>query len=157
LVNECRQISKFRLKIESEIPITDYFLDTLSTFNSLRCLYLCVGHMKGSVKSLSGCSRLKLLNIFNLCISDFFSGVETALPNLQTLRVGIDGTIADEISDSFIDPFLTMKNIQEVSLDSSGDYYRGWFFSKQYNELKLMTNNIIVVNNNCGLIYKKYN
>jgi hypothetical protein len=71
--------------------------------------------------------------------------------------VGIDGTIADEISDSFIDPFLTMKNIQEVSLDSSGDYYRGWFFSKQYNELKLMTNNIIVVNNNCGLIYKKYN
>ena len=137
----CAKLAKLSLNLFA-VPTTDHFLESFSSFKSLISLNLSfnalnVYELKGSVKSLSGCTQLKHLLVYNTSLSeDFFSGIDTALPNLQTLYLGI----GNDISDSFISPFLTLKFIQKVIIKITfrGKYH--YYFGKLYNKMKLNTN-----------------
>ena len=139
----------------TSVPITDHFSDTLSSSKSIKSFIFLsqMNELKGSVKSLHGCKQLK-----HLCLKvssmneDFFSGIDTALPNLQTLELIIHKFNSEEISDSLIEPFLTLKFIQKVEVKCIHKYINQWYFGKQYNDMKLAKKKIISITNNCGLI-----
>ena len=156
--HKCIDISRLSLTNLSSVPITDQFLDSYSSFQSLISLNLNfnVEELKGDIKSLSGCSQLKHLDIRKKSLTkDFFVGIDTTLPNLQTLKLVLKEKIPEEISDSFIEPFLEMKFIEKVRLEHCNKHIDEWYFGKQLDDLEFRRDDIILINANCGLIQEQ--
>ena len=159
---KCPKISKLGLSSLSGPPISkpDNFLDIISSFKSIKSLGLHfiefgVNVLEGSVESLSQCKQLKRLKFDNISLTeDFFGGIDTALPNLQTLECdyycNFNNTNVGNFS--FIEPFVKMKFIQKVIISYESQYGWQWYFGKQYNEMKLSNEKIEAITDNCGLI-----
>ena len=111
--------------------------------------------MNGSVECFKHCKQLKELDIKYLELrEDFFANIASFVPKLQSFRI----ITKQKFSDSFIDSFNSMKNIQKVNLRiehiiEDNDKY--WCFGKCWLEIKAEYNGrkfVIQVNDNCGLI-----
>ena len=156
---KCSKLLKLDLLVNPSVLITDRFFDLFSKFKNIKKLKLRLHNnteVKGSIESLKHCKQLKHLDIeyFELR-EEFFANIDSFVPKLQTLRI----FTSRHFSDSFIDSFHSMKNIQNVNLfieilpqmSSSKKY---WYFGKSLSEVMLSPNgkNVIRVTDNCGLL-----
>ena len=85
---------------------------------------------------------------------DFFANIASFVPKLKSLRIGT----RKQYSDSFINSFYSMKNIQRVSLIGNNtpikSYTKYWYFGKCLTFRKMIFGPngkyIIKINDNCG-------
>ena len=132
------------------------FFTALSEFKALKSLtislpkYTKVMH---NVKCFKHCKQLKHLDISCPELTeDFFANIASFVPKLQSLRIEAD----KQFSDSFIDSFYLMKNIQRVELIFKDSAAKSmiWYFGKSLSEVMLSPDRMYVntINDNCGLI-----
>ena len=112
--------------------------------------------MNESIESLKHCKQLNELD-FGYCKieEDLFTNINAILPKLQIIQIRTE----KPFSDSFIDSFHSMKNIQKVyhcvyGLPEDNIYRKYWFFGKSLSEVMLSPNgkHVIRVNDICGSI-----
>ena len=159
---KCNKLLRLDLTIESFIPISDRFFDVFTQFKAIKKLELYLPQfdgMKGNVECFKYCQQLNDLHIvYTELREDFFANIETFVPKLQSLQV----LTKEHFSDSFIDSFHSLKNIQKVSIYT---YWRdslnfpisdknNWYFGKCLIEVMLSPNgmNVKHISHNCGLI-----
>ena len=160
---KCTKLLELSLSIVSSIPISDRFFASFSQFKAIEKLTIRLPYnteLSGSVKCFRHCKHLKhLVIIFYEITEDFFNNINIFLPKLQFLQI----STRNQFSDSFIDSFQTIKNIQKVILKvtdfpNKKFYTKYWYFGKSLIEVMLSPNgkHIIRVNDNCGSItYKR--
>ena len=135
--------------------LNDTFFTAFSEFKAIKKLkiYLLSNReVKGSVECFKPCKQLFELDINHSQLSEqFFTNVDTFLPNLQTLQI----SSVKQFSDSFIHSFQSSKFIEKVVLDNVLSQRKSWYFGKCLSEVMLGPDgkNIIPVNDKCGLIY----
>ena len=156
---KCNKILKLNLQIRNSIPISDRFFDAFYEFKIIKKLHITVTSasvLSGNVECFKHCKQLKRLEINSKEITeDFFTNINIFLPKLQFIQIS-----TENYSDSFIDSFHLMKNIQKVNyyllyrIISEPFFSKHWFFGKRLKEVMLSPNgmNVIRVNDNCGLI-----
>ena len=151
------------LNIGTSVPISHEFFDALSEFKAIKRLKIELWNtteLNESIESLKHCNKLIELDISaNKLSEEFFADIEIFVPKLQILRITTD----IEYSDSFIDSFQSMKNIQSVHLYDKSNLNlctKCWVFGKCLSEVMLSPKrvNVIRLYDNCGLIsyIKKY-
>ena len=109
--------------------------------------------LSGSVECFKHCKQLIELDIkYSELREDFFTNIATFLPKLQSLEIWTK----KQFSDSFIDLFNSMKNIQRVKLRVNNESIeiKFWYFGKKLYEVMSSAKGKDVkrVNDNCGLI-----
>ena len=110
---KCNKLLKLDLEIRlygESIPISHRFSHSLSEFKTIKRLNIRFENtvLKGNIKSLKHCKELNHLNIScGELTEDFFTGIASSLPKLQSLNI----STSEKFSDSFIHLFHTMKNI----------------------------------------------
>ena len=140
------------------IPISNLFFRLFLDFESIKKIkikFTLNTEVNETVEVFKHCKQLKYLTIDNKELTeDFFANIDLFIPNLQYLEI----TTRKEFSDSFIDSFHSMKNIQKVTYIF--DNYRTfsakyWYFGKQLSEVMSSpkAKDVIRVNDNCGLVY----
>ena len=109
------------------------------------------------LKYFKHCPHLKQLyiNCPELTEQVFTDNIQSLMPELQSLCI----QTWKRFSDSFINSFHSMKNIEKVRIrthnGNQNKYYtKYWYFGKSLSEVMLSPNgvNVIRVNDNCGLI-----
>ena len=102
--------------INNSVPMSKRFLYTFTHFKSLEYLKINLWTktvMSGSVECFKHCKQLIDIDIdYNQLKENFFTNISTFVPKLQLLRIITE----QKFSDSFIDSFHSMKNIQKVFL-----------------------------------------
>ena len=150
---------KLELNLGNDIPIFDRFFDTFSEFKAIQTLRIYSRHntvLKGSIESLKYCKQLKHLDLDYLKFTeDFFTKINVFLPKLQFICF----SSRKKFSDSFIDSFLSMKNIQKVIIHVYNlpiiEYYtKYYYFGKCLSEIMLSPYRLHVIrfNDNSGHI-----
>ena len=113
--------------------------------------------MSGSVECFKLCKQLNELDItYDKLREDFFTNIASFVPNLKYLWIERD----KQFSNSFIDSFHLIKNIQKVKFSlknhsySNIELYKKWYFGKCVSEVMLSHNgmNVKHITHNCGLI-----
>ena len=110
----------------------------------------------GSIEALKHCKQLIKLDICNPELTeDFFTNIEIFVPKLRILRI----ETRKQFSDSFINYFNSMKNLQKVEIHViNGEFEiiqrKYWYFGKSVSEVMLSPNgmNVKHITHNCGLI-----
>ena len=125
---KCNKLLKLDFTVrDHSVTITDQFFDSLSEFKAIKKLKIWFEksvETNRSVKAFKDCLQLKELDIYYLKLTpNFFTNIESFVPKLQFLRIITN----QKFSDSFIDSFHSMKNIQRVIIDPK--YY---YFGKSY-------------------------
>ena len=156
---KCNKLLKLELYIDSGLPISDRFFDIFYKFEAIKKLKIELSHntvLSGSVECFKHCKQLKHLeiNYFKLR-EDLFANIASFVPKLQLLKIGND----IQFSDSFVDSFHSIKNMQKVELSwryAIDKYvnYKTWYFGKSLSEVMLSPNgmNVKHITHNCGLI-----
>ena len=157
---KCTKLLKLDLSISmnESIPISDRFFASFSEFKAIKKLKILFDNfnikINGNVKAFKHCKQLNELEInYPKLTEDFFTNIELFVPKLQSLKISSD----EEFSDSFIDSFHSMKNIQKVfvSVIKNRIYEtKYWYFGKSLSEVMLSPNgmNVKHITHNCGLI-----
>ena len=153
---KCTKLLKLDLSIFSEVPISKRFFTLFSEYKAIKKLNIHLKYdieVKGSVEAFKHCKQLKHLDItYGKLTEDFFANIASFVPKLQFLRIISRNTF----SDSFIDLFQSMKNIQNVYLLVNQNIFpkKYWYFGKSLSEVMLSLNGkyIIPIDNNCGLL-----
>ena len=158
---KCNNLLKLELEISPTVPITDRVFASFSDFKTIKKLRIDFSNditFKASNKAFKHCKELKELDIsYNELTEDFFANIELFVPKLQKLQV----LTRKQISESFIDSFHSMKNIQRIFIsicNFDDNLYRihkkYWYFGKSLIEVMLSPNgmNVKHINDNCGLI-----
>ena len=157
---KCTKLLKLNLRISRRVPITDRFFDALSEFKALKSLEIALPHntvLNGSVQCFRHCKQLKHLEItYSELTEDFFVGIASFVPNLQTLEISTE----KQFSDRFINSFHSMKSIAKVILiidneENETIHKKYWYFRKYLSEVMSSpkAKDVIRVNDNCGLVY----
>ena len=161
---KCNKLLKLDLHITSCLLMSDQFFDIMSEFKSIKKLNICfsqLNEVKGSVECFKHCTELNHLDINCEGLrEDFFANIASFVPKLQSLRI----LTHKRFSDTFINSFQTMKNIQTVTIlfDNGRKKIispKVWYFGKSFAEVMLSpkAKKVIRVNDNCGLIdYNHY-
>ena len=109
---KCNKLLKLDLKINSNSGISDQFFASFSEFKAIKKLKIGSNELSGSVECFKHCKQLIELDItYNKLKEDFFANIASFVPKLKTLRI----ESRYDFSESFIDLFQTMKNIQSIS------------------------------------------
>ena len=157
---KCNKLLKLDLNVrDHSVTITDQFFDSLSEFKAIKKLKIWFEksvETNRSVKAFKDCLQLKELDIdYPKLTPNFFTNIESFVPKLQFLRIITN----EKFSDSFIDSFHSMENIQKVVLSfkdvmKQEFYTKYYYFGKSLIEVMLSPNgmNVKQINNNCGLI-----
>ena len=116
---KCTKLLKFEFSYDFDIdlfPISDRFFDVFFHFKAITRLDIFLpnfGAVIGSVECFKHCKQLKHLDInYNGLTEDFFIHIATFVPKLQSLEISTD----EKFSNSFINSFHSMKNIQKIGL-----------------------------------------
>ena len=160
---KCNKLLKLDLKIRVYSERLR-FLTSFSEFNSLKKLTIDLPpftRLSGSVEYFKHCKQLIELDINGPKLrEDFFANIASFVPKLQSLRI-----LTDKLySDSFINSFHLMKNIQKIEFRVYNNapiiLTKYWYniiiyFGKSLIEVMLSPNgkHVIRVNDNCGLIH----
>ena len=154
---KCTKLLKLDFTVRDyTIIITDRFFDSFTHFKAIKKLKILFGNsveVKGSVKAFKDCLQLKELDIhYKKLTPDFFTNIESFVPKLQFLRI----KTTERYSDSFIDSFHSMKNIQKVILSVftvRGFVTKEYYFGKCLSEVMLSPKEIKIkpITVNCGL------
>ena len=156
---KCTKILKLDLNIDLFVPISEQFFDLFKDFKAIEKLILYLPHSEevyGSIECFKHCKQLKHLDIFyDELTEDFFTDIEKFLPKLQLLKI----ESVYKFSNSFINSFHSMKNMQKVSLtfnneENQESYKKIWYFGKCLSEVMLSPNgmNVKHINDNCARI-----
>ena len=146
----------FTLLIYPSTPISDRFLYIFIEYKALKKLKIYFPHIRelsGSVECFKHCKQLIELDIsFKGLTEDFFANIELFVPKLRILII----KAYKQFSDSFINTFHSMKNIQNVNLivdDKKTFYTKYWYFGKSLSEVMLSPEGkeVIKITDNCGL------
>ena len=117
---KCTKLVKLDLSVgifkRRPVVISDRFFDVFSKFKAIKKLKIIFSQKQilfGSVECFKHCEKLTELDIkFVEIREDFFANIASFVPKLQSLRIDT----YKPFSDSFIDSFHSMKNIQRVNL-----------------------------------------
>ena len=151
---KCNKLLKLQF---SDICLTtksDLF-KAITQFKAIKVLKISLEKntlLSETVECFKHCKQLKHLVIdYPELTEDFFANIETFIPKL-TLRIQTE----QQFSDSFIDAFHSMKNIQKVTINLRYEY-KTWYFGKSLSEVMLSPNgmNVKHITHNCGLIIKR--
>ena len=142
------------------VPISDRFFDGFTQFKAIKILKIEFPYntrvLSGSLEFFKHCKQLKHLDIvYEELSEDFFTNIREFVPKLQFLKI----STKKEYSDSFIDLFLPMKDIQRIELrDNNECFPKTWHFRKCLTEIMLSPNgkHVIRVNDYCGKIDLNY-
>ena len=152
---KCTKLLKLEL-INMIIP--NNLFDAFSHFKDITrlCLMLSTDSIaKASVESLKNCKQLMYLEInYRHLDEDYFTNVKSFLPKLKRLKINSD----KQFSETFIDSFHSMKNIEKVflSVRNVPNYtfdQKYWYFGKCLSEVMSSPKgkDVIRVTDNCGL------
>ena len=154
----CNKLLKLDLSFESSVPKSIFYL--FSHFKALKKLKITLPEytvLSGSVECFKHCKQLNDIDInYPELREDFFTNIASFVPKLQSLRIITD----QKFSDSFINSFHSLKNIEKVNLRKGNNFNLGendkyWCFGKRWLKIKAKYNGrkgVIQVNDNCGLI-----
>ena len=148
---KCTKLLKLELFIYYSVPISEHFFDIFTEFKAIKVLKIMLFTLipvKGSIESLKYCKQLKHLDIhYSELKEDFFSNIQSFVPNLQFLKI----TTTTEFSDSFFYSLHSMKTIQKV-IQNEFNKCKYWYFGKQLSEVMSSSigKYVIRVNHNCG-------
>ena len=152
---KCTKLVKLDLSIGDCITISDRFFDVFTHFKAIKKLKICLLRyrvLSGSVKCFKHCKQLYELDITDHELrEDFFTNIASFVPKLKSLVI----YTKKQYSDSFIDSFLPMKDIQRIELrDNNQSLAKIWNFRKCLTEIMLSPNgkHVIRVNDYCGKI-----
>ena len=156
---KCTKVLNLDLGIDEEVPITDRFFDVFTHFKAIKKLRIDLPNetvLSGSVECFKHCKQLYNIDIIDSKPrEDFFANIALFVPKLQSLEIWTK----NQFSDSFIDSFNSMKNIQRVKLRVNNDRNerietKFWYFGKKLFEVMSSAKGKDVkrVNDNCGLI-----
>ena len=132
---KCNKLLKLDLYIHHSVLISDRFYDIFSKFKAIKKLKIELTVitntvLSGSVECFKHCKQLNELDInYPELREDFFANIVSFVPKLQLIKIKSD----QQFSDSFINPFHSMKCIQSVEL--LGKYkskHKIWYFRKRY-------------------------
>ena len=152
---KCNKLLKLDSSINN-VPISEILLDIFSEFKAIQKLKIQLPSdtvLSGSVECFKHCKQLKHLDInYRELREDFFANIASFVPKLQLLNI----RTKNNFSDSFINLFQTLKNIQNVNLRLNNGEVMNWYFGKSLIEVMLSPNGVNVkhINDNCGLITK---
>ena len=155
---KCNKLLKLDLIFDKSVPITDQFFEIFSEFKSIKKLKINImpkNKLSGSVECFKHCKQLIDLDInYDELREDFFANIASFVPKLQSLHIRTD----NRFSDSFINNFNSMKNIQIFNHIYGNQYDSNWYFGKSVSEVMLSPNGMIVkhINHNCGLIIDQF-
>ena len=158
---KCNKLLKLDLEISPLVSISNRFFNIFSGFKNLENLKINISpkiEMKGSVECFENCKQLKKLNIgcyYGKLREDFFANIASFVPKLQSLRIRTE----KPFSDSFINSFLSMKNIQKVEHYLVYGNNTNWYFGKSVSEVMLSPNgmNVKHINDNCVQLFRTTN
>ena len=137
---KCNKLLEFDLTIYNRTPISNRFFDVFTHFKVIENLNIFLWHniaMNGSVESFKHCKQLIDLNLQIPELSeDFFIDIKSSLPKLKFLIISLE----KEFSDSFIDAFQSMKNLQYLYIlynnkEKKTTLVKDWCFGKRLSEL----------------------
>ena len=128
---KCNKLLELDLSIKSSVPISDRFFDVFTHFKAIKKLKIELQDnivLSGSVECFKHCKQLIELDItYPELREDFFTNIATFVPKLQSLRI----KTSEQYSDSLIEEFKSMKNIQKVELLNSDETKTQiWYFIK---------------------------
>ena len=110
------------VNIDNDVPISDRFFDIFSEYKFIRKLKLELKQttvLSGSVECFKHCKQLNDIDInYSELREDFFANIASFVPKLQSLLI----TTNKQYSDSFIDSFKPMKNIQRVKICVTNEF-----------------------------------
>ena len=149
---------KLDFSIDEDVQISDRFFDIFKEFKAIKKLKINLDTnrvLSGSVESFKHCKQLIKVDISaNQLREDFFANIASFVPKLQLLRINT----RKQYTDSFINHFHPMKNIQRVILTFYNKEIRrrsqkDWYFGKSLIEVMLSPNgmNVKHITHNCGL------
>ena len=153
---KCNKILKLDLSIKCSVPITHRFFEIFTRFIAIRKLKINFHFnrgLSGSVECLKHCKQLNDIDIdFWKLKEEFFTNIELFVPKLQILRI----KAYKQFSDSFINNFYSMKNIEKLHLnvfDNRMIDRKYYYFGKSLSEVMLSPNgmNVKHITHNCGL------
>ena len=161
---KCNKLLKLDLKIITNFAISDRFFASFSQFKAIKKLKieLFENELSGSIECFKHCKQLIELDInYRELREEFFANIASFVPKLQSLRI----KTRNQFSDSFIDSFQQMKNIQLINYSVTDGYNKviytkNWYFGKSVSEVMLSPNgmNVKHINDNYGLIiHEEYN
>ena len=161
---KCNKLLKLDLKIITNFAISDRFFASFSQFKAIKKLKIDLfdNELSGSIECFKHCKQLIELDInYRELREDFFANIASFVPKLQSLRI----KTRNQFSDSFIDSFQQMKNIQLINYSVTDGYNKviytkNWYFGKSVSEVMLSPNgmNVKHINDNYGLIiHEEYN
>ena len=146
----------FTLFIYRSTPISDRFLDIFIEYKAIKKLKIYFPHIRGlsgSVECFKHCKHLKHIDIgFKGLTEEFFANIELFVPKLRILFI----KAYKLFSDSFINTFHSMKNIQNVNVivDEKKTFVKKYYyFGKSLSEVMLSPEgkDVIEISDNCGL------
>ena len=155
---KCTKLLELDLTINKSVPISNRFFDVFTHFKAIKKLNIVLWHkkvMNGSVESFKHCKQLIDLDLrFPDLSEEFFIDIKFFLPKLEFLIISLE----KELSDSFIDSFQLMKNLEYVfsiyhNKEEKKIHTKNWYFGKHLYEVMSRSeqSNIIRVNDNCGV------
>ena len=152
---KCTKLLELYLEIDYYVPISDRFFDVFTHFKAIKILRIELPNnmsvFSGSVECFKHCKQLYDIDINNPELKeDFFTNIATFLPKLQSLNI----YTSIQFSDSFIDSFHAMKDIQNIELIDNNEFLKMWKFGKRLTDMMLSPNGkrVIRVNDNCGRV-----
>ena len=155
---KCNKLLKLDLIFDDSVPISEEFFDIFSAFKAIKKLKIHLmpkNKMNGSIECFKHCKQLNDIDInYPELREDFFANIASFLPKLQSLRIRSD----NRFSDSFINKFNSMKNIQRFNHIYGNQYDSNWYFGKSVSEVMLSPNgmNVKHITHNCGLIIDQF-
>ena len=100
--------------------------------------------LKGNVKSLKDCSKLKQLEIgYSELTEEFFDDIKSPIPYIKRIHI----KTRHQMSDQFFTSLSSMKYLQKVLLN----YKKVYLYNKCLMDLKFK-NEIQLLNSNCGKV-----
>ena len=165
---KCNKLFKLDLFLDKSVPLSKDFFEVFSEFKAIKKLRIALPNRKvlsGSVECFKHCKQLIDIDItYDKLREDFFANIASFVPKLQLLKIVMTQerdliTTIKQYSDSFIDSFHPMKNLQRASITFTNQVERYhenkyWFFGKSLSEVMLSPNgmNVKHITHNCGLI-----
>ena len=157
---KCIKLLKFNISFSGNIIINNQFFDTISEFKAIKKLKIDLPFntkLKGSVECFKLCKQLIDLDIrYAKLTENFFTNVDTFLPQLKSLRISTE----KQFSDLFTNNFQSMKNIEKVILSSYNIYSiptKSWCFGKYLSEVlsSPFGKDVTLINDKCGAINRR--
>ena len=160
---KCNKLLKLDLYIGSDVYVSNQFFNQFSSFKNIERLKISIHSesvLSVSVECFKHCKQLTHLYIsYDGLRGNFFANIASFVPNLRSIKI----LTFNQMSDSFINNFHSMKDIQKVHLiihDFPNRIFlkRYYYFGKSLSEVMLCPNgmNVKPINDNCSLIIPKF-